>query len=71
MKPHEAKRHFFEVDVELILKILALSAMLAIGIKSLGPLLSLPATTPVALTIVLFPTLAMGFALGWRSWQQR
>lgn len=52
-----------------ILKLLIISAMLSIGIKYLIPLLNIPATAGVALSLVIAPTVFVAIALGWRGWQ--
>ena len=49
-----------------IVKVLAISAAIAILIKFGGPSLVIPATPAIALTIVLLPTVIMAIALGWR-----
>lgn len=50
-----------------LIKILVLSAMISVAIKYLGPLLPLPATSSVALALVLSPTVILSLALAWRS----
>jgi hypothetical protein len=45
-------------------KVIALSAIVSIGIKEIGPQLAVPATQPIVLTLVLLPTMLMGLALG-------
>jgi len=57
--------------VNFVLKIVVLSAVLAAAIKYLGPYLAIPATSAIALTLVLLPTLLMAVALAWRAWQSQ
>lgn len=52
----------------VLLKILALSTGLSLGIRYGVPLLNLPATSMVALSLVLVPPLLLGAILGWRNW---
>ena len=49
-----------------ILKLLALSALVSVAIKYLGPQVSIAATDINALVIVLLPTVIMAIALFWR-----
>jgi hypothetical protein len=55
----------------VLLKILALSAALSLFIRYVVPLLNLPATSAVALVLVLAPPLMIGAILGWRNWSSR
>ncbi|MBF2002957.1 MAG: hypothetical protein IGS50_07585 [Synechococcales cyanobacterium C42_A2020_086] len=55
--------------LNVILKVMLASLALAVAIKYGGPMLPIPASAPVALTLVLLPTLLMGIALVWRAWQ--
>lgn len=48
-------------------KILLLSVAISVAIKEGGPLLPLPITNGVALTIVLCPTLIMSVVLAFRA----
>lgn len=64
-------QHFLDTSAGLVLKVLVLSAILSIAIKSIGPILPIPATNTAALIIALTPTLVMGLTLAGRSWQQR
>lgn len=57
-------------DLGFVLKILLLSALISVGIKVLGPQLAIPATSAVALGIVLLPSLVLGVFLLWRGRQQ-
>ncbi|WP_110984443.1 hypothetical protein [Acaryochloris thomasi] len=50
-----------------LVKILVLSAVISVAIRYLGPLLPLPATSSVALALVLSPTVIMSVALAWRA----
>ncbi len=52
-------------------KILVLSLLISEAIKVLGPLLSLPVTNGVALTLVLSPTVIMAVALSVRIIQSQ
>jgi hypothetical protein len=53
-----------------VLKILVLSAILAIAIKYVAPYFNIPATSTIALISVLLPTGVMGVALSWRAQRQ-
>ncbi|HEY9825732.1 MAG TPA: hypothetical protein V6D19_09815 [Stenomitos sp.] len=50
--------------ISFIFKLLMLSTLVSVAIKTLGPRLPIPATSPVALILVLLPTLIMAIALG-------
>ena len=50
-----------------ILKVLMLSAGISVLIKYGCPVLSIPATPAIALTLVFLPTLLVAIALWWRS----
>jgi hypothetical protein len=45
-------------------KVVAASALISIGIKTLGPQLNLSATSSLVLVMVLLPSVLMGLALG-------
>lgn len=47
-----------------IAKVLAASALISVGIKTLGPQLNLSATSGIVLAMVLLPSVLMGLALG-------
>jgi hypothetical protein len=47
-----------------IAKVLATSALISVGIKTLGPQLNLSATSSIVLAMVLLPSVLMGLALG-------
>jgi hypothetical protein len=53
-------------NMGFILKLLALSALISVSIKYLGPQVSIDATDINALVIVLLPTVMMAIALFWR-----
>lgn len=53
-----------------VVKLVVASTAIAYGIKSVGPLLSIPPTDTVALGIVLLPTVIVGGILGWNAWSQ-
>jgi hypothetical protein len=53
-------------NMEFILKLLGLSALISVSIKYLGPQVSIDATDVNALVIVLLPTVMMAIALFWR-----
>lgn len=55
----------------VLLKILALSAAISLLIRYIVPLLNLPATSTVALVLVLAPPLIVGAVLGWRNWSSQ
>jgi hypothetical protein len=50
-----------------LVKILVLSTLISAAIKYLGPLLHLPITNGIALTLVLSPTVIMSVALAFRA----
>lgn len=52
-----------------VVKLLALSAVLAAAIKYLAPFLNLPATTAFALVLVLTPSVLLAVLLVWRQSQ--
>lgn len=56
-----------------LVKVMVFSALIAIAIKYATPLLGIPATPRnlVVFLVVVFPSLALALALGWRAWQQR
>jgi uncharacterized membrane protein YvlD (DUF360 family) len=54
-----------------ILKVLIASAAISVGIKRIGPLLAIPASPTVILTLVLLPTVLMGLALSIQYRTQR
>ncbi len=47
-----------------IAKVLATSALISAGIKTLGPQLNLSATSSLVLAMILLPSLLMALALG-------
>jgi hypothetical protein len=47
-----------------IAKVLVASALISVGIKTVGPQLNLPATSGLVLAMVLLPSVLMGLALG-------
>ncbi|NJL22393.1 MAG: hypothetical protein HC895_18790 [Leptolyngbyaceae cyanobacterium SM1_3_5] len=53
--------------VKFIVEIIALSLLIAVLIKTIGPSLPIPATDVSAIAIVLTPTVAMGSLLLWRA----
>ena len=56
-------------SIGLVLKVLILSAGISLLIKQAVPLLSVPETSTIALTIVLLPCIMMMGLLGWRAMQ--
>jgi hypothetical protein len=50
-----------------VVKLFSLSGLIALAIKYLLPMLNLPATTAVALGLVLTPPLVMAGLLAWRQ----
>ena len=44
-------------------KVIAISAIVSIGIKEIGPQLAIPATPAIVMTLVLLPTVLMGLVL--------
>ncbi len=55
---------------QLLLKILGLSGAISLLIKYAVPFLNLPATSTMALGLVLIPPLLLGIALVWRQQTQ-
>lgn len=55
----------------LIFKIVIGSGLISLGIKYLGPQLAVPATSGVAIAIVLIPPIVMALLLGWRLQRDR
>jgi hypothetical protein len=47
-----------------IAKVLVASALISVGIKTVGPQLNIPATSGVVLAMILLPSLLIGLALG-------
>lgn len=60
-----------ESNLGFVLKVMVLSALIAIAIKFWGPMLVVSATPENVLFVVLLPTFTLAMALGWRAWQQR
>jgi hypothetical protein len=59
-------------NLGFVVKVIGLSALIAIAIKYAAPLLAAP-TTPAnvfVLLVVLLPSLLLGLALGWRVWRR-
>ena len=52
--------------LSFILKVMIGSALISLGIKYLGPQIAGPATSGVAIAIVLAPPIIMAVLLGWR-----
>jgi hypothetical protein len=69
MKTHSS--HTWLPELWLGLKLFLLSTGLAVGIRTLGPLLPLPATTPVVLALILLPTVLMSGVFAWRWYRHR
>lgn len=57
-------------SLSFLLKVLGLSTILSIAIKDLGPLLPLSSSNPLALGIVLTPSLVLGGLLLLRGQRQ-
>jgi len=57
-------------NVGLILKVVGVSAGVAIAIRYLAPLVTWPSSAPVVLALVLLPTVVMGVLLTWRGQQE-
>jgi hypothetical protein len=55
--------------MNLVLKVLLLSAGLSVAIKYLAPSLNIPVTSTNALIAVLLPSLVMAMLLIWRGQQ--
>ncbi|MBW4551721.1 MAG: hypothetical protein KME35_11515 [Aphanocapsa sp. GSE-SYN-MK-11-07L] len=57
---------FWSSDGIWVLKLILLSVLISIGIKTLGPDLALPPTIAVILALVFLPTVVLTVALLWR-----
>ncbi len=55
----------------VLLKILLLSALISLFIRYVAPMLNIPATSTVALGLVLTPPIVMAGLLGWRDRQAK
>lgn len=55
----------------LIFKVVVGSGLISAAIKYLGPLLAVPATSGVAIAIVLIPPIVVAGLLGWRLQRDR
>lgn len=66
MEPKNLHPNFWQSQIGLVLKVLLISALISLGIKTLGPLFPLPPTSAVALGMVLSLPLAIAIALGLR-----
>ncbi|MEO1094838.1 MAG: hypothetical protein AAFX01_08060 [Cyanobacteria bacterium J06638_28] len=55
-------------QLKFVGKVVVLSTLLAIALKSLAPRLSIPATNAVSLILVLSPAVIMGIWLAWQLW---
>lgn len=53
--------------VKFVVEVIALSLLIAVLIKAIGPNLPIPATDVSAIAIVLAPTIVMGSLLVWRA----
>ena len=53
--------------IGLLAKVLLLSLGISLVIKYIGPFVPIPATSGVALTLVLLPCIIMMGLLGWRA----
>ena len=56
-------------SVGLLAKVVLLSLGISLAIKYVGPFIPIPATSGVALTLVLLPCIIMMGLLGWRALQ--
>ena len=63
MHSKDTQSSFLDSDLGFLLKVFLTSAIAALGIKVLGPLLPLPPTPALAIILVLLPTLGMGMVL--------
>ncbi|MEM6591174.1 MAG: hypothetical protein AAF651_04885 [Cyanobacteria bacterium P01_C01_bin.73] len=57
-------------NLKFLAKLLAASAAVSVGLKTVGPLLPIPATAWSNLLMVLMPPTAVAVWLGWQ-WSQR
>lgn len=53
-------------QVGFVAKVVAVSTLIAIALKTIGPRLPIPATASVSLAIVLAPSLVLGAYLLWQ-----
>ncbi|MEP0870999.1 hypothetical protein NDA01_14415 [Trichocoleus desertorum AS-A10] len=58
-------------NLGFVVKVMMISALVAIAIRFVGRTLVVQATPETVLFVVLFPSFALAMALGWRAWQQR
>jgi len=56
--------------IGLIVKVIGISAGVAIAIRYAAPLAVWPSSTPVVTTLVVLPSLVMGMLLLWRGQQE-
>ena len=52
-----------------VMKVLGVSAAIAIAFKTVAPRLAIPATPAVSLAIVLLPSIIVGAILTWQLWK--
>jgi hypothetical protein len=52
-----------------VMKVLGVSAAIAIAFKTIAPRLPIPATSAVSLAIVLLPSAMVGAILTWQLWK--
>ncbi|WP_199249209.1 hypothetical protein [[Phormidium] sp. ETS-05] len=53
-----------------VVKVILASGAISLAIVTGGPALNIPATSAIALTLVLLPPLLIAGILGLRAWQQ-
>ena len=69
-QPENAPPQSNKGSVGFLLKVLGLSTLLSIAIKALGPQLPIAASNPLALGVVLTPSLVLGGLLFLRGQRQ-
>ena len=59
-------------QLSFVLKVLTVSGLISVGIKTLGPELKLSGTTAMVLAVVLLPSILLGAGLLFQLlWKQR
>lgn len=60
---------FMDNKITFLLKVLLLSLGLSVLIKFIGPLLSIPASSAIALVAVCLPSVILAMLFSWRARQ--
>ncbi|MGR3273558.1 hypothetical protein HRE53_06495 [Acaryochloris sp. 'Moss Beach'] len=69
-QPENAPPQSGKSSLGFVLKVLGLSTILSVAIKDLGPLLPISSSNPLALGVVLTPSLVLGVLLLLRGQRQ-